>query len=79
MHGGRQFVPWGVLLSEITNETPAPSCHPDLPVRGETGGTAGAKPEEGGGNGTSVCPESPGLHARYKGRDNGCGDPERGS
>ncbi len=33
--------------------------------------TAGAKPEEGGGNGRSVCPESPGLHARYKGQDNG--------
>ncbi len=34
-------------------------------------GTAGAKSEEGGGNGRSVCPESPGLHARYKGWDNG--------
>ena len=33
--------------------------------------TAGVKPEEGGGNGRSVCPECPGLHARYKGRDNG--------
>ena len=33
--------------------------------------TAGVKPEEGGGNGRSVCPESPGLHARYKGQDNG--------
>jgi hypothetical protein len=29
------------------------------------------KSEEGGGNGRSVCPECPGLHARYKGRDNG--------
>ena len=33
--------------------------------------TAGAKSEEGSGNGRSVCPEFPGLHARYKGRDNG--------
>ncbi len=33
--------------------------------------TAGAKSEEGGGNGRSVCPESSGLHARYKGQDNG--------
>ncbi len=33
-------------------------------------GTAGAKSEEGGGNGRSVCPESPGLHARYIGQDN---------
>ncbi len=34
-------------------------------------GTAGAKSEEGEGNGRSVCPESPGQHARYKGQDNG--------
>ena len=33
--------------------------------------TAGVKPEEGEGNDRSVCPECPGLHARYKGRDNG--------
>ncbi len=37
----------------------------------DIGGTAGAKSEEGEGNGRSVCPESPGLHARYKGWDNG--------
>ena len=35
------------------------------------GGTAAVKAEEGGGNGRSVCPESPGLHARYKGPNNG--------
>ena len=35
------------------------------------GDTAAVKVEEGGGNGRSVCPESPGLHARYKGQDNG--------
>ncbi len=34
-------------------------------------GTASAKLEEGEVNGRSVCPESPGLHARYKGQDNG--------
>ncbi len=34
-------------------------------------GTAGAKLEEGWGNGRSVCPESSGQHARYKGWDNG--------
>ena len=33
--------------------------------------TAGAKSEEGGGNGRSVCAEYAGLHAQYKGRDNG--------
>ena len=32
--------------------------------------TAGVKPEEGEGNDRAVCPECPGLHARYKGRDN---------
>ena len=31
------------------------------------GSTATVKVEEGGGNGRSVCPESPGPHARYKG------------
>ena len=33
--------------------------------------TAGAKSEEGEVDGRSVCPESPGLHARYIGGDNG--------
>ena len=33
--------------------------------------TAGAKSEEGEGNGRSVCSECYGLHAQYKGRDNG--------
>jgi hypothetical protein len=38
--------------------------------------TAGAKPEEGEGNDRSVCPACHGLHARYKGRDNGKPDRE---
>lgn len=37
------------------------------PERSYYGGTAVVKTEEGRGNGRSVCPESPGLHARYKG------------
>ncbi len=36
-----------------------------------TKGTASAKLEEGEGNDRSVCPESPGRHARYKGWDKG--------
>ncbi len=32
--------------------------------------TASAKLEEGEVDGRSVRPESPGLHARYKGQDN---------
>ena len=43
------------------------------------GGTATVKVEEGGGNGRSVCPESPGLHARYKGQDNGSATPRGGA
>ena len=38
---------------------------------GNSKGTAGAKPEEGEGDGRSVCPESPGLHAGYNAQDNG--------
>jgi hypothetical protein len=34
-------------------------------------GTAGDKPEEGAGNGRSVCPESPRLHAAYNAYDKG--------
>ncbi len=42
------------------------------PGLGHSGGTAGAKPEEGGGYGRSVCPETPGLHASCNGGDSGC-------
>ena len=34
-------------------------------------GTAGDKPEEGAGDGRSVCSESLGLHAAYNGINNG--------
>ena len=33
-------------------------------------GTAGDKSEEGAGDGRSVCPEFPGLHAAYNATDN---------
>ena len=48
------------------------------PPPGHNGGTAGAKSEEGAGNDRSVCPESPGLHAHYKGQDNGL-QPRKGT
>ena len=48
-----------------------PMTLPDSPEGMHINGTAGAKSEEGEVNGRSVCPESPGQHARYKGRDNG--------
>ena len=41
--------------------------------------TAGAKSEEGEGNGRSVCSECYGLHARYKGQDNGSARPRGGA
>ncbi len=48
---------------------------PQLPAYslsdGYTVGTAAAKAEEGMGNGRSVCPEYPGLHASYNGWYNG--------
>ena len=48
------------------------------PGQGHIGETAGAKSEEGAGNDRSVCPEFPGLHAHYKGWDNGC-QPRKGT
>ena len=49
--------------------------HPYLPTlcphKAHYRETAGVKPEEGAGNDRSVCPECLGLHARYKGQDNG--------
>ena len=36
-------------------------------VLGYSRETAGDKPEEGAGDGRSVCPESPGLHTGYRG------------
>ena len=41
--------------------------------------TAGVKSEEGGGNDRSVCSECSGLHARYKGQDNGSATSREGA
>jgi hypothetical protein len=41
--------------------------------------TAGVKSEEGGGNDRSVCSECSGLHARYKGQDNGSATSKEGA
>ena len=71
MHGRRQFVPQGVLLSQITNETPIVYLLNGSPDSLHYSETAGVKSEEGGGNDRSVCSECYGLHAQYKGRDNG--------
>ena len=50
---------------------PHPYLPPLSPDKAHYRETACAKQEEGAGNDRSVCPECPGLHARYKGRDNG--------
>ena len=50
---------------------PYPQLPRPIPIGQHIGETAGAKSEEGSGNGRSVCPECSGLHARYKGWDNG--------
>ncbi len=71
MHGRRQFVLWSILLSQATSESHAHSCQHTLWGDRYSVGTAAAKAEEGMGNGRSVCPESPGLHAGYNGWYNG--------
>ncbi len=50
---------------------PTPTVASVLRSDGHTVGTAAAKAEEGMGNGRSVCPEYPGLHASYNGWYNG--------
>src|SRR3977135_4529753 len=47
--------------------------YPMLPAgnAGDSWGTAGAKPEEGGDEVKSSCPLRPGLHTRYNGRYKG--------
>ncbi len=50
--------------------------HPQLPAgpvrgAGHSAGIAADKADESGGDGRSVCPETPGLHAGYNGGDNG--------
>ena len=49
-----------------------------LPARygGDSWGTAGVKPEEGGDDVKSSCPLCPGLHTCYNGRYNGLRDRE---
>ena len=49
------------------------------PERAHYGEIAGVKPDESGGNGRSVCSECFGLHARYKGQDNGSATPRGGA
>ena len=50
---------------------PRPQLVPSATALGHSGGTAAAKAEEGAGDGRSVWPESPGLHAAYKARYSG--------
>ena len=68
VHGCRQLVSGDVGLSPATSATPAPCCQHSV---GDSWGTAGAKPEEGGDDVKSSCPLCPGLHTCYNGRHNG--------
>ncbi len=58
-------------LKWVNERDPRPMLVLLPPGRSHSWGTAGDKPEEGAGDGTSVCPECPGLHAPHKGRHNG--------
>ena len=58
-------------LSPVTNETLIYSCHWISDNPSTLSRPPSFKKEEGEGNGTSVCPESPGLHAAYIGWYNG--------
>lgn|GEM_PF-4298144 len=59
------------LNCPVTNETLADSCYRSSDRPGTLLGPPLFKEEEGEGDGTSVCPESPGLHAAYRGWYNG--------
>ena len=59
VHGRRQLVPWGVLLSQATSETHALSYQRILRDAGRLKGTASDKLEEGVDDGRSVCPRIP--------------------
>ena len=50
---------------------PHPYLLPFSPEKAHHREIAGVKPDESAGNDRSVCPECLGLHARYKGQDNG--------
>ena len=72
MHGCRQLVSGDVGLSPATSATLAFSYQHSV---GDSGGTAGDKPEEGGDDVKSSCPLWPGLHTYY----NGCYNVQRPS
>ncbi len=71
MHGRRQLVPRGVLLSQVTSETYIYNCQWLLRQDRAHYGDCLGNEEEGVGNGRSVCSESSGLQARNNGGDNG--------
>ncbi len=71
MHGRRQLVPRGVLLSQVTSETYIYNCQWLLRQDRAYYGDCLGNEEEGVGNGRSVCSESSGLQARNNGGDNG--------
>ena len=67
MHGDRQFVVRTVRLSPVTNETLTDNCYWFSDGLGTLSGPPLFKEEEGKGDDTSVCSESSGQQAAYKG------------
>ncbi len=71
LHGRRQLVPQGVLLSQATSETCIHNCQQQIYLVWAHCEDCLRKKEEGAGYGRSVWSESAGLHARNNGMDNG--------
>ncbi len=60
VHGRRQFVPQGVLLSQITNEIPALNCHPTLRSGGTLRGPLALSQRKVGATVGPYAPNPPG-------------------
>ena len=78
VHGRRQLVPWGVLLSQVTSETPAPSCYLVLRDQGTLGGLPALSWRKEGATVGQYALNPPGYTRATKAGTMGC-HPERGS
>jgi hypothetical protein len=58
-------------VKSVNERDPRPMLLLPSPEGRHSWETAGDKPEEGAGDGRSVCPESPGLHATHNACYNG--------
>jgi hypothetical protein len=67
VHGRRQFVPQGVLLSQITNKTLTPNCHLHLRVWSTLGGPLALSQRKGRSTVGPYAPNFPGYTRNTKG------------